>query len=153
MDALINLAIFLSLLALGYFAGVAAEKRHYWSIKLREKKLLHLPVVTFKKLEDEKKVERVELVTGSVVVALDYFKMVWAALRNIFGGRVRAYETLLDRARREAILRMKEKAWNADIILNLRLETTALGGRYGQRGTPIGGIEVIAYGTAVTFEK
>ena len=44
----------------------------------------------------------------------------------MFGGRVSAYETLVDRARREAILRMKEEAKGADIILNMRLETSSI---------------------------
>ena len=50
------------------------------------------------------------LVNGSTVVSNDYFKRLLAILRNIFGGRVKAYESLLDRARREAVLRMKDEA-------------------------------------------
>jgi uncharacterized protein YbjQ (UPF0145 family) len=47
-------------------------------------------------------------VSGSVVVSVDYFKRFLAGLRTLVGGRVTSYETLLDRARREAILRCKE---------------------------------------------
>ena len=41
------------------------------------------------------------LVHGNVVVSVDYFKRFVAALRNLFGGSVTSYETLIDRARRE----------------------------------------------------
>ena len=67
-------------------------------------------------------IENAELVTGSVVISVDYFKRFVSFLRDIFGGRVGAYESLIDRARREAILRMKENAKGADIILNLKLK-------------------------------
>ena len=50
---------------------------------------------------------RTRLVQGSAVISIDYFKRMLAALRNIVGGEVKSYETLVDRARREATLRMK----------------------------------------------
>ncbi|MFT6733724.1 MAG: hypothetical protein ACJAS9_001914 [Polaribacter sp.] len=49
---------------------------------------------------------------------MDYFKRFLAGLRNIFGGRVVTYESLVDRARREAILRMKEKCPAAPSLIN-----------------------------------
>ena len=87
-----------------------------------------------------------ELVLGSVVISVDYFKRILAALRNIFGGPVQSYETLVDRARREAVLRMKESCINADQIINLRIETSSIS--KGGRNT-IGSVEVLAYGTAI----
>lgn len=139
------------LLLLGFIAGSINEKRHYRSIKERERRLLHLPAVTVKKETlinpQGKTVSQVELVTGSVVVALDYFKMMTTALRKIIGGNVRACETLIDRARREAILRMKEAAGDADIIANVRLETSTI----GNKSNNFSGVEVIAYGSALTF--
>ena len=43
---MIDLIIFLSLLALGYGAGSWAEKRHYRSIAERENATIDLPAVT-----------------------------------------------------------------------------------------------------------
>ena len=122
-----GLIIFIVLLTLGYVAGRMAESRHYRSIEARERELLSLPVVTLKNaLDEEKDIARAELVVGNVVVSVDYFKRFLAGLRNLFGGRVKSYEPLLDRARREAILRMKEAATGADIIINLRIETASI---------------------------
>lgn len=157
MDILLqhaDLVIFLFLLSLGYIAGSWAEKRHYQSIKRREKEMLHLPVVTGRESYITGEVEKSELVLGSVVVSIDYFKRLLAILRNIFGGNVKSYESLVDRARREAILRMKQQAQEigADMVINLRLETSTIG-QSANTKKQVGSIEVIAYGTAISLVK
>jgi uncharacterized protein YbjQ (UPF0145 family) len=148
-----ELVILLVLITIGYIAGTLAESNHYQSIKQRERRFLRLPAVTIKNAIDENAVvEKAQLVSGSVVISLDYFKRVLAGLRNLFGGEISSYETLLDRARREAILRMKEEARRADIILNVRIETSSIG-QSANRSKTIGSIEALAYGTAVTLKK
>lgn len=149
-----DLFSFLVLLVLGYTAGTIAEKRHYRSIRRREARLVQLPVVTAEGSFPPGKVRLVFLVSGSTVVSIDYFKRLLAILRNIFGGRVRSYESLVDRARREAVLRMKEEARRrgAGMIINLRLETAAIG-RNANRKNSIGSVEAIAYGTAIVFNR
>ena len=150
MDQLI---FFIILVGVGYTVGTIAEKRHYQSIEKRESKFLKLPVVTLKDAFDkDSPILRARLVQGSAVISIDYFKRILAGLRNIVGGEVKSYETLVDRARREATLRMKEMAWDADIILNLRIETSAIGNSANNRKA-IGSIEAIAYGTAITYKK
>ena len=147
-----DLLILLFLLCLGYGAGSYAEKRHYQSIRQREGLLLQLPVVTADGRFAEGRVKEVELVTGSAVISVDYFKRLLAILRNIFGGPVKSYESLLDRARREAILRMKEQAQSkgAGMVVNLRLETMTIGNNANRRGQ-VGSVEVLAYGTAIIY--
>jgi uncharacterized protein YbjQ (UPF0145 family) len=88
------------------------------------------------------------LVSGSVVVSEDYFKRVLSGLQSIFGGRLKSYESLLDRARREAVLRMKAQARQrgARMIINVKFQTLALAGR--QPGS-VGAVELLAYGTAL----
>ena len=48
---MIDLIIFLILLALGYGAGSWAEKRHYRSIVKRESATINLPAVTLKSVD------------------------------------------------------------------------------------------------------
>jgi len=147
-----DILIFLFLLVLGYLAGTIAEKSHYKSILAREQALLNLPVVTTEEGFFDDNIKDSKLVYGNVVVSIDYFKRLLAILRNLFGGPVKSYESLVDRARREAILRLKEEAMqmNADIVVNLRLETMAIGNN-ANRKRQIGSVEVLAYGTALTF--
>jgi uncharacterized protein YbjQ (UPF0145 family) len=148
-----QLIVFIILITVGYFAGSYAESRHYHSIRRREQDYLKFPAVTIEKTFNKKlEIANAQLVTGSVVISLDYFKRALANLRNIFGGEVRSYETLIDRARREAILRMKAMAIGADVILNMRIETSAIGNAANNKGN-IGSIEVIAYGTAITVRR
>ena len=143
-----DLIVFLVLLALGYSFGRYAELKHYKSIIQREKEFRDIPVVTTKFPPLAKPFSDAELVTGSVVISVDYFKRFIAGLRNLLGGRVTAYETLLDRARREAILRMKEEArfLGGHIIFNVKLETSSI--HKGQKNG-IGSVEVLAYGTVL----
>lgn len=142
-----ELTLFLTLMLLGYGFGQYAEKRHYRSIIQRERALQILPVVATRYPPTEMNYKQV-LVSGSVVISVDYFKRFLAGLRNLFGGRVTSYESLLDRARREAILRMKQQAKEsgAKYVFNLKLETSSIS--KGQRDT-IGSVEVLAYGTAL----
>lgn len=155
MDILLqnfDLVIFLILLCIGYGAGTLAERRHYKSIVEREELLLKLPVLTAEARFSDGRVQKAELVSGSAVISIDYFKRLLAVLRNIFGGRVAAYETLVDRARREAILRMKQAAreQGAGMILNMRLETSTIGSNANKKGQ-VASVEAIAYGTAIVF--
>lgn len=148
MEYLILLAFWSVPVALGYIFGRAAEARHYRSIIAREKEQLQLPSTSLKTLLRGGPVARSELVTGSVVISIDYFKKAASALRALVGGPLKSYETLLDRAKREAILRLKESCPGADEIINLRLETLPLGGSQRNQVT---GVEVLAYGTAIYY--
>lgn len=154
MEQFINLITFVFLITLAYFVGTIVEKAHYQKITMREREYINLPAVTSKEIEDKDQIIMAGLVCGSVVISLDYFKRILAGLRNIVGGRIKSYETLLDRGRREAILRMKETArfMGADMILNMRFETSGIGLVTRKKGS-VGCFEVLAYGTAVKLKK
>ena len=109
-----------------------------------------MPALNLEKVQSNRRILKSYMVRGSCVISLDYFKRFLASLRNLVGGRVRAYESLLDRARREAILRMKENSGGADLILNVRLENSAIG-KSANNKKQIGSVEVLAYGTAVFY--
>jgi len=144
----VDLIVLLVLLALGYFFGRIAEKRHYKSIIERESQLRHIAAIASRIPPASSQPVASILVTGSVVISVDYFKRFLASLRSLIGGKVVAYESLLDRARREAILRMKENAakLGADKVFNIKLETASIS--KSAKGK-IGSIEVLAYGTAL----
>lgn len=146
---MIEIVVFLGLLALGYFAGLHFEQRHFEDIKRREHKTLFVPIVSFGAKQTLPNAQTAELFVGSVVVSTDYFKSFTASLRNIVGGRVVVYESLLDRGRREALLRMKEQAIAAGAtqVVNVRLETANISSQAANNG--LVAIEVIAYGTGI----
>ena len=138
----------ITLLIVGYICGKVAEIRHYRSINRREKSSIGRALVTFESGFSEQDCRQGVLVVGSVVISTDYFKRFVAFLRNIFGGRISSYESLVDRARREALLRMKESKPDADLFVNVRIETSSIG-KSGNRRKMVASVEAIAYGTAV----
>lgn len=144
-----DLILFLGLLLLGYGFGQYAEKKHYRSIYEREASYRESMLLIQSKHPPSTTTEQgAALVMGSVVISVDYFKRFLAGLRAFFGGRVKSYENLVDRARREALLRMQEHALSlgADTVINVKMETASISKGRGKR---IGSIEVLAYGTAL----
>ena len=132
------------LLVLGFLFGRVAEKRHFKQLVEREENSRELPVVATR-YPPEDRIYRQQLVTGNVVIASDYFKVFLAGLINIFGGRVTPFESMLDRARRESLLRMKDQAAELDAayVFNIKFDTTRIAtGR-------LAAMEVLAYGTAM----
>jgi uncharacterized protein YbjQ (UPF0145 family) len=145
--------IFLILLAVGYFAGRAAEMRHFASIRKREGRVGRKVMTFSTRFPPALQADQdVQLVSGCVVIGSDYFKQFASGLRTLFGGRMRAYETLLDRARREAILRMKEDAQRRgyELVFNVKIESTNITG--ASRGA-LPAVEAFAYGTALRPSK
>jgi uncharacterized protein YbjQ (UPF0145 family) len=145
---LTDLLILVALLALGYGFGTRAERRHYKSILEREERLKAILVFSARFPPEPGRARECRLVCGTVVVSADYFKSFVAGLRSLVGGRLTSYESLLDRARREAILRMKAQAASLGPckIFNLKLETSAISQGGDSR---LATVEVLAYGTAV----
>ncbi|MEZ5278094.1 MAG: heavy metal-binding domain-containing protein [Opitutaceae bacterium] len=135
------------LLFFGGVIGTILERRHFASLRRRETRTAGLPAIPTPWIEPGRPVIDCRLISASVVVSHDYLKRFLASVRKIFGGRLRSYESLLDRARREAILRLKEQVPKASVIVNLRLETATIGRTQGKNG--LGAVEVLAYGTAV----
>ncbi|MCD6165885.1 YbjQ family protein [bacterium] len=82
------------------------------------------------------------LVRGSTVRARNVFRDIGAALKNLVGGELRDYTTMLIQAREEALTRMIQEAerLGANAVVNVRFATSNLMG---------GAAEIMVYGTAV----
>lgn len=145
---MLDLIILLVLLVVGFVFGQAIESRHYRSIRRREAQLRNLLLVPSRFPPMYATPPQTRLVSGGAVISVDYFKVFVAGLRKLVGGRMRSYESLVDRARREAVLRMKTEAQKhgATMIFNIKFEATPL--YKGRRGA-IQSIEGLAYGTAI----
>lgn len=152
IELFINIGLPLAVLMIAYVIGSYIEKKHFRSIRKREADAHGFPVVSFNTMPDDWSVSSSDMVTGSIVISVDYFKRVIAGLRGLIGGRIKTYEPLLDRARREAVLRMIEAARSQgyDAIFNVRLETSRLANAR-RDGKGIAGVEMLAFGTAVKF--
>lgn len=138
------------LLALGFSVGRWRERTHLRSLARREQAIRDLPALNLRSVARPEEVREATLVVGEAVIATDYFKTFAAWLRGILGGEIGAYNTLLTRARREALLRMLEQARSlgAHEVWNVRFETSNILGGSGSRNAAVS-VEVLAYGTAV----
>lgn len=145
MDAFIfKIFIFVVLFTVGWGFGRHTEQKHLKTLEAEEKRLAHIRL-------DNKRFKTSDqlgqLISSNVVISHDYFKYVIANIQNFFGGRLTSYESVVERARREAVVRLKQEAekMGANHIMGLRLSTTELGMQGGM-------IEVFAYGTAIQPE-
>ena len=107
-------------------------------------------VTTIETVPGREIIEHLGLVQGNTVRAKHVGRDIMAGLKNIVGGRLNSYETLIDRARREAIVRMQKDAESlgADAIYNARFKFS----KVGQQPQHAGGAELLANGTAVRYE-
>lgn len=137
---MIKSLIWLVLVTTGWYFGARAERGHLKSLMADEQKY-QLIQVSSERFYEPKGINESILVVGSVVIAQDKFKQVVAAMLSLFGKNLTVYETLLDRARREVVLRAKRQANDAGChaLYGLRFEMTEVQG----------GVEILAYGVAV----
>ena len=147
---MIQIYFALALLALGLIVGSILERAHYSRIKKRERALRDFPAMSLREVPRSGDVSRAAMRMGSVVISVDYFKRFAAGLKKLFGGEIHSYSSLLDRARREALLRLKDNCKDADLVVNLRFETCTLS---NGSNSNIGSVEVVAYGTAVWYRN
>ncbi len=137
------------LLALGLFVGGWNERRHLRSLDRREEAFKHMIVNNLKRVTEPDSASQATMVIGSAVIASDYLKTFLTNLRNLVGGEMRSMQSLMIRARREAIVRMLEQATQigATEVWNVRLEFCSISQMRGKRGAA--SVEILAYGTAV----
>jgi uncharacterized protein YbjQ (UPF0145 family) len=85
------------------------------------------------------------MVHGETILGLNLFRDLLAGIRDLVGGRARAYETALERAREMALAELQERALllGANAVVGLRIDVEVLGNG--------GMLMVCANGTAVSL--
>lgn len=144
-DLIFQIVVFTILFGVGFSFGRYYKQKHLKELDEWEAKLAYIT------LESNRMATTIfegQLVSSNVVISHDYFKYVIASIQNILGGRLTTYESIVDRARREAVVRLKKETAKigATHIMGVRLSTTELGMQGGM-------VEVFAYGTAIKQPK
>ncbi|MGG6831012.1 UNVERIFIED_CONTAM: YbjQ family protein, partial [Staphylococcus haemolyticus] len=138
MDGLIiQIVIFAILFSVGFGFGRFNERKHLQYLDEQEQRLAYIRVNNSRFIESTLPGH---MISSNVVISHDYFKYAIANVQNMLGGRLTSYESVVERARREAIVRLKLEAEKigADQIMGIRLSTTELGMQGGM-------VEVFAY--------
>ena len=132
----------------GWLIASWFERLHLRSLSAREAPLQHIQVNTSKR-HPSCEPEACTLLIGSVVVAHDYFRTLFIVIRRLIGGNIKPYERLVQRGRREALIRLKEEAdlRGVDKVINIRFGTTAISGRF------LHAVEMVAYGTGIRTRR
>jgi uncharacterized protein YbjQ (UPF0145 family) len=119
------------LLILGFTVGTILEKRHFGRLDDRE-------AVNRMTLQTQSKIflsptaggKTPTMIHSETVVASDYFKNFLSGFRKFFGGEMKSYHSLMERARRETLAKLIEQAremgYNA--VCNVRLEPADVSG-------------------------
>ena len=131
----VTLALYVGLpaavLFVGWLAGHLSETKHERSLAAREEALKDIETTDMRNPPGFAGAEGpCSLVSGEAVVASDTFKTWVFGLKNIVGGESKTFTRLFDRARREALLRMKERAreLGCDAVCNVRFDSADIGG-------------------------
>lgn len=132
--------VFFALMTLicGVLIGRTVENQHFRQLEAHEeavKDFLVTQVKTFPGAVPGKNPPT--LVCAEVVIASDYLKNFLASWRGFFGGEMKSYSRMTERAKREVIARLVQQAqalgYNA--ICNVRIETAEIG-RAQVKGKP-----------------
>lgn len=151
IQLLFQLSIPLALVLLGLSAGTVIERRHLRGLDEREREFADMLATDLKRLPGQPDPGRGGiLVCGEAVIGGDYLRMVLASMKNFFGGELGHYTRLMARARREAVLRMLERAraqgYNA--VGNIRLDTVDIVSVKASKNQGMPQAVVLASGTA-----
>lgn len=151
LSVLIWIFVLIPLMAAGVAAliGPGVERRHLHELDEREAAVAGLVTHTFTRPLTVSGPVRPMLVTGTVVMGVDAWRAFVLWLVGIVGGEAPQIDRIMQRARREAVLRMKEQAGTlgAVEVVNVRLETSTISARQGNSGRGTG--EILCHGTAL----
>jgi uncharacterized protein YbjQ (UPF0145 family) len=105
----------------------------------------HMIISNLEIIPGKRVLSHLGMVQGSTVRAKHVGKDIFASLKNIVGGELKAYTELMQEARAEAIERMTAEARSigANAVLNVRFATTSISA---------GAAEILAYGSAVRLD-
>lgn len=140
----------LVMLAFAWSMGVWITRRHETDLAQRELAVAHIYVHNTGRLQDAVLGPHPPvMVTSEVTLGVDHFRGFLGQWKSLFGGQVRSYQMVLDRARREVVMRMLEQthALGYNALANVRIDFADISGS-ALRRRKAADISVLASGTA-----
>lgn len=148
----VEFGLFIFLILLGLVIGGWAERSHFGHLQQREAATKGFPVTQVKSfIQPKSDGKPPTLIVSEVVIASDYFKTFAAGLRNLFGGDVKTFERMMERARREVTLRLIEQAQQRgySALCNVRINTANIAGTSSRANAMA---TILAWATAYEIE-
>jgi uncharacterized protein YbjQ (UPF0145 family) len=155
MELFIGLAFTLFFLGIGLFVGGAIERRHFRNLDEREAGNAGFLITQVKSYPGAVAGPNAPtMLCGEAVISSDYLKTFLAGVRKIFGGEMKSYQSLLIRARREALQRVVEEArsmgYNA--VCNVRYSSTDISGASKRKNKAVM-VTILASATAYHYRQ
>uniref|UniRef100_A0A7C2I3J2 UPF0145 protein ENQ34_05505 n=1 Tax=Ammonifex degensii TaxID=42838 RepID=A0A7C2I3J2_9THEO len=102
-------------------------------------------ITTMETIPGREIIETLGIVVGSTVRARWFGRDIAAAFKQIVGGEIGSYTSMMEKARKDALARMEEEAvrLGADAVVGVRFATTQV---------MTGAAEILTYGTAVRLK-
>lgn len=147
---MIEIIILLVLLSLGFFVGGYVERKHFGRLGKHDAAYKDFVVTQLKSYPGgAESLPMPKMFAAEAVISSDYLKTFLSGIRKFFGGEMKSYHSLLERARRQAQARIVEQAAaeGYDTICNLRFETADVGGVTNPKKTIVM-VGIIAQATA-----
>ncbi len=144
----VGLPVFM--LAFAWAMGVWVTRRHEADLAQRELAVAHILIHNSGRLQDATTGPHPPMmITSEVTLGVDHFRGFLGQWKSLFGGQVRSYQMVLDRARREVVMRMLEQAneMGYTALANLRIDFADISGSALTR-RKAADISVLATGTA-----
>lgn len=131
-------------------SSVLNERIHFKRLMEEERQLADMVYSDMKTLPPNWSIGKTFFVSENVVVANDYLKRFFWIFRKLVGGNSRSFEKMVERGRREVLVRLLKRAkqHGANVVWNIRMETTIVQLNSGGDNKTMAGIEMMAYGTA-----
>ena len=110
-----------------------------------DRRVSEIPFITSDSFASHKTIKTLGTARGATVRAKHVGSDIAASLKNVVGGEIKGYTSLLVEGREEAIRRMRLDAdsLGANAIVSVRFSTSMI---------EVGAVEVMAYGTAIVTE-
>ncbi len=137
-----------AMLAVSWVVGESFERRLADDVDRRHAAVSGLTVSTLSTPRHTGNVEA-RLVSGSIVVGVDYFKMAVFSIKQLFGGSFPPIARIATLGRRAALVRLMEEAQRlgAVEVINVRFETSTI--RVATSDSNTAKSEVFCHGTAL----
>jgi uncharacterized protein YbjQ (UPF0145 family) len=142
-------------LVLSLIIGGTIERRHFRNLDAREAEHSGFLITQVKSYPGAVRgPSPPTILCGEAVISSDYLKTWLGGIRKIFGGEMKSYQSLLVRARREALMRVVEEAhrlgYNA--ICNVRYASTDISGASKRKNKAVM-VTILASATAYHYRQ
>lgn len=133
---------------LSWIYGSRLIRKQWQEVLEAERVFARRPETSLRTIPNPESIAEIRFVIGNAAISPGNFNRWLAGIKSWFGGELHNYTKLVDLARRQALVRMKEVFPEADLYANCKIETSYID---HPKGRGILCVEVSAAATGVRY--